>query len=88
MPQIHIVAYCVGLGYRPAISAELLSIILSCGVISRLMFGFLANQIGGIRTLMIRSRLKMFSLFYFLLINGLVSLYVVSAVFGLSQGKP
>jgi MFS family permease len=86
MPQIHIVAYCVGLGYGPAIGAELLSVMLACGVISRLMFGFLADQIGGIRTLMISSGLQMVSLFFFLPFNGLVSLYVVSAVFGLSQG--
>ena len=86
MPQIHIVAYCVGLGYGPAIGAELLSVMLACGIISRLMFGFLADQIGGIRTLMISSGLQMVSLFFFLPFNGLVSLYVVSAVFGLSQG--
>ncbi len=86
MPQVHIVAYCVGLGFGPAIGAEMLSLMLACGVISRITFGVCADRLGGFYTLILSSTLQMLSLFLFLPFNGMVSLYVVSAIFGLSQG--
>ncbi|MCV0396794.1 MAG: MFS transporter [Rhizobiaceae bacterium] len=86
MPQVHIVAYCVDLGYGPARGAEMLSMMLAAGIISRLASGFLADLIGGVKTLLLGSVLQGLSLFLYLPFDGLVSLYVVSLVFGLSQG--
>ena len=86
MPQAHIVAYCVGLGYGPAIGAELLSIMLGFGVMSRLIFGLVSDRLGGVRTVLISSFLQMLSLLFFLPFDGPVSLYIVSAMFGLAQG--
>jgi MFS family permease len=42
--------------------------------------------LGGVKTLLIGSTLQCLALFLYLPSGGLVSLYVVSAVFGLSQG--
>jgi MFS family permease len=86
MPQVHIVAYCVDLGYGPARGAEMLSLMLACGVVSRLVSGVICDKIGGIRTLILGSALQGIALLLFLPFNGLVSLYVISAVFGLFQG--
>ena len=86
MPQVHIVAYCVDLGYGPAPGAEMLALMLGCGVISRLVSGFICDKIGGIRTLILGSALQGVALLLFLPFNGLVSLYIISAVFGLFQG--
>ena len=86
MPQVHIVAYCLGLGYGPTVGAEMLSLMLACGVISRISFGICADRMGGFFTLILSSTLQMISLFLFLPFNGMISLYVVSAIFGLSQG--
>ena len=86
MPQVHIVAYCMGLGYGPTIGAEMLSLMLLCGIISRISFGICADRLGGFNTLILSSTLQMLSLFLFLPFNGMISLYVVSAIFGLSQG--
>ncbi|MEM8751843.1 MAG: MFS transporter [Pseudomonadota bacterium] len=86
MPQVHIVAYCVELGYGPAVGAEMLSLMLLGGAISRIASGALADRLGGVRTLLIGSALQLVALFLYLPYDGLVSLYVVSAVFGLSQG--
>ena len=86
MPQVHIVAYCMDLGYGVARGAEMLSIMLAAGVVSRLASGFLADRIGGIRTLLIGSVLQCLSLLFYIPFDGLASLYVVSLVFGLSQG--
>jgi MFS family permease len=86
MPQVHIVAYCVDLGYGVARGGEMLSIMLAAGVVSRLASGFLADRIGGVKTLLVGSTLQCLSLFLYIPFDGLVSLYVVSLVFGLSQG--
>lgn len=86
MPQVHIVAYCVDLGYGPAPGAQMLALMLGCGVISRLVSGVICDKIGGIRTLILGSALQGVALLLFLPFNGLVSLYIISAVFGLFQG--
>lgn len=86
MPQVHIVALCVDLGFGPAAGAEMLSLMLLGGVGSRIVSGMLADRLGGVRTLLIGSTLQMIALFFYLPAGGLVSLYVVSLVFGLSQG--
>jgi MFS family permease len=86
MPQVHIVAYCMDLGYGIAHGAEMLSIMMAAGVVSRMGSGFLADRIGGVKTLLLGSVLQCLSLFFYIPFDGLASLYVVSLVFGLSQG--
>ena len=86
MPQVHMIAYCGDLGYGAARGAEMLSIMLACGVVSRLVSGFIADRIGGLGTLILGSTLQCLALLFYLPFNGLTSLYLVSALFGLSQG--
>jgi len=86
MPQVHIVAYCADLGYGPARGAEMLSLMLGLGVVSRLASGLIADHIGGVGTLILGSTLQCLALLFYLPFDGLMSLYVVSALFGLSQG--
>ncbi len=86
MPQVHIVALCVDLGFGPAVGAEMLSLMLLGGVVSRLVSGLIADWLGGVMTLLIGSVLQCIALFLFLPFDGLVSLYIVSLIFGLSQG--
>jgi MFS family permease len=86
MPQVHIVALCVDLGFGPAVGAEMLALMLMGGVVSRLVSGMLADRLGGIPTLLIGSTLQTIALFLYLPAGGLVSLYAVSLIFGLSQG--
>jgi MFS family permease len=86
MPQVHIVAYCVDLGFGPARGAEMLSLMLACGVVSRLISGVICDRIGGIKTLLLGSALQGIALLMFLPFDGLVSLYLISAMFGLFQG--
>ena len=86
MPQVHIVAYCSDLGFGAARGAEMLSIMLGTGIVSRLASGWICDRIGGLRTLLLGSGLQGVALLLFLPFDGLVSLYVVSAMFGLFQG--
>jgi MFS family permease len=86
MPQVHIVAYCSDLGFGAARGAEMLSLMLACGIVSRLVSGLICDRIGGLRTLVLGSVLQGLALLLFLPFDGLVSLYVISALFGLFQG--
>jgi len=86
MPQVHIVAYCGDLGYGVARGAEMLSLMLGFGIISRISSGFIADRIGGVRTLLLGSVLQGAALFLYLWFDGLISLYIISALFGLFQG--
>ena len=86
MPQVHIVSFCVDLGYSAGIGGQMLSLMLVCGVISRMASGFLCDWLGGLPTVLIGSALQCLALFLYLPAGGLVSLYLVSAIFGLAQG--
>lgn len=86
MPQVHIVAYCVDLGYGVARGAEMLSLMLAGGIVSRLASGVLADRIGGLPTLLIGAVLQCLALLLYIPYDGLASLYLVSLIFGLSQG--
>lgn len=86
MPQVHIVAYCGDLGYGVARGAEMLSLMLGFGIISRVASGFIADRIGGLRTLLLGSALQGVALLLYLGFDGLTSLYIISALFGLFQG--
>lgn len=86
MPQVHIVSYCFDLGFGTAVGGQMLSVMLAGGVLSRLVFGFILDRLGGIKTVILGSTLQGLALFLFIPFDGLVSLYTVSFVFGLSQG--
>jgi MFS family permease len=86
MPQVHIVAYCGDLGFGAARGAQMLSLMLFTGIVSRLVSGWISDHIGGLRTLLLGSVLQGIALLAFLAANGVTSLYVVSAMFGLFQG--
>lgn len=86
MPQVHLVSMCVDLGFGAAVGTQMLSLMLMGGVASRLVSGFIADRLGGVRTLLIGSTLQCLALFLYLPFDGMVSLYIVSLIFGLSQG--
>jgi len=86
MPQVHIVAYCADLGYGVARGAEMLSLMMGFGIISRIASGFIADRIGGLATLLLGSVMQAAALLLYSLFDGLPPLYVISALFGLFQG--
>jgi MFS family permease len=86
MPQVHIVAYCVDLGYGGSNGAQMLSLMLGAGIISRLSFGWIADRIGPLPALLLSSSFQAAALLLYFWSNGLTSLYGVTALFGLVQG--
>ena len=86
MPQVHIVAYCSDLGFGAARGAQMLSLMLACGIASRIISGLICDRIGGLRTLLLGSALQGIALLLFIPFDSLASLYLISALFGLFQG--
>jgi len=86
MPQVHIVAYCKDLGYGVALGAQMLSVMLGLGIVSRIASGFIADRLGGLYTLLLGSTLQGLALSLYLVFDGPWSLYIVTALFGLVQG--
>ena len=86
MPQVHIVAYCTDLGLGAAQGAQMLSLMMGLGIVSRLVSGWVSDHIGGLHTLVLGALLQGVALLLFLPFDGLVPLYVVSGMFGLFQG--
>ncbi len=86
MPQVHIVAYCADLGYGVARGAEMLSLMLGFGIVSRIASGWIADRVGGIKTLLLGSTLQCVALVFYLVDDSINSLYLASALFGLFQG--
>jgi MFS family permease len=86
MPQVHIVAYCVDLGFGSANGARMLSLMLGAGIVSRLSFGLIVDRIGPLSALLLSSSLQATALLLYFWADGLMSLYAVTALFGLVQG--
>jgi MFS family permease len=64
----------------------MLSLMLASGIVSRIAFGYVMDRIGGLRTLLLGGGLQCVALALFLPFDGLASLFVISALFGLFQG--
>ncbi|MFI4998693.1 MAG: MFS transporter [Reyranellales bacterium] len=86
MPQVHIVAYCADLGYGVARGAQMLSLMLGFGIFSRIASGWVADRVGGVATMLLGSVLQTVALIFYTMSDALISLYIVSALFGLFQG--
>lgn len=86
MPQVHMVAMSVDLGYGAAAGAQILAVMLIGGIVSRLSFGMVADRLGGVKTLLISSGLQCLALFLYLPFDSYAALMGASLVFGLAQG--
>jgi MFS family permease len=86
MPQVHIVPYVLDRGFAAARGAEMLSLMLGFGIVSRVMSGWISDRVGGLRTLLVGSLLQGLVLVMFLAADSLTMLYATSIAFGLVQG--
>ena len=86
MPQVHIVPFAIDLGFEALDGARMLAVMLGCGVVSRLVSGWISDRIGGLKALLVGSALQGLVIFGFLFADGLATLYMLATAFGLSQG--
>jgi predicted MFS family arabinose efflux permease len=83
MPSQHIVAFCSDLGFASQSGAAMLSVLLGCAFLARQFWGWLADRIGGLQTLLWSSLAQATALSGFLLTRDETALFAVSAAFGL-----
>src|SRR5690606_16230275 len=65
---------------------EMLALMLGFGIVSRLASGWILDRIGGLATLLLGAVLQGAALAFYIPFDGLASLYIISAMFGLVQG--
>jgi MFS family permease len=83
MPQAHLVALCSDLGISATMGAAMLSLLLGAGVISRQLWGLVADRIGGLSTALLSSAMQAAGMTGFLYTTSEVGLFTVSAAFGI-----
>jgi MFS family permease len=83
MPQGHLVALCSDVGIPTPVGAAMLSMLLGLAFVSRQFWGFVADRIGGLRTILAGSVCQIVAMIGFLATESEAGLFAVSAVFGL-----
>jgi MFS family permease len=83
MPQSHLVAFCSDVGIPITHGAAMLSVLLACAFIGRQVWGFVADKIGGLRTILAGSVCQATAMTGFLMTQDEAGLYVVAVAFGL-----
>jgi MFS family permease len=83
MPQTHLVAFCSDLGIKPSHGAAMLSLLLGAGFVSRQIWGYISDRIGGLQTVLVSSGCQALAMTGFLFTQDEVGLFAVSAAFGL-----
>src|SRR5258708_21557191 len=82
IPSQHIVAFCGDLGFASQSGAAMLSVLLGSAFLARQFWGWLADRIGGLQTLLWSSLAQPPPLPAFLLPQAEAALFRVSAAFG------
>jgi MFS family permease len=83
LPQSHLVAFCSDVGIPPSQGAAMLSVMTGCAFVSRQFWGWLADRVGGLLTLILGSACQALAISAFLLTQNEAGLFAVSAAFGL-----
>jgi MFS family permease len=83
MPPGHLVALCSDLGIAPAQGALMLSVLLGTALISRQLWGWFSDHVGGLLTILTASICQAAAMVGFTLTQDEAGLFAVSAAFGL-----
>jgi MFS family permease len=86
MPMAHMVAFCSDIGIGPAHGAAMLSVLLGTAFVARQAWGWIADRMGGLVTVLLASLGQAVAMSGFLMTQDEVGLFTVSAIFGLGFG--
>lgn len=86
IPLAHIVAFCSDIGIGPEPGAAMLSLQLAAGFVAQQFWGWVANRLGGLRTVLFASASMAVAMTGFLATQNEIGLFSVSGVFGLAFG--
>lgn len=78
----HLIPYFSDTGRSPASAATLVFVAMLAGTVGRVLFGSLADRIGGLATYALASAGQTVTVYWFVELEWLPSLYVLSALFG------
>ena len=83
MPTAHLVALCSDDGISPEHGALMLSMLLGLAFASRQFLGWVADSLGGLRTVLFSSAAQAASILVFALAQNEIGLFAASAIYGL-----
>ncbi|HEY1245507.1 MAG TPA: MFS transporter [Hyphomicrobiaceae bacterium] len=83
MPASHLIAFCGDVGLPAAKGAAMLSVLLVTAFVSRQLWGWLSDRVGGLMTLLVGSLTQATAMTGFLLTQDEAGLFAVAAAFGL-----
>ena len=87
IPVAHLVAHASDLGHATARAAEMLAIALFTSTVIRLVGGpLLVDRFGGLVALLVFSGLQTAAMLFYVVVDGMLALYTVSALFGIGYG--
>ena len=87
MPVAHLVAHASDLGHATARAAEMLAIALLISTVVRIAAGALVvDRFGGLVALLVFSGLQTVAMLLYAVVDGMLALYTVSALFGIGYG--
>jgi MFS family permease len=83
IPIVHTVAMLTDRGLPYAEAARIFVVIMGSGVLGRILLGRLTDRLGGLRSYLLASALQTTLVFWFIRVESLPLLYLLSALFGL-----
>ncbi|HET6197353.1 MAG TPA: MFS transporter [Acetobacteraceae bacterium] len=86
MPMAHMVAFCSDIGIAPTQGAAMLSVLLGSAFFARQFWGWLADRVGGLRTILFASAAQAVAMAGFLVTQDEIGLFTIAAVFGFGFG--
>ena len=83
VPLVHLVTLAADRGFSPALAGSLLTTVMFSGVVGRLAFGIFADLIGPLKSHALASAAQTATVFWFVTLDSLPSLYLLAIAFGL-----
>jgi MFS family permease len=83
VPLVHVVTLAGDRGFSPALAGSVLTTIMFSGVVGRIAFGIIADRIGAFKSYALASASQTATVFWFVTLDSLPSLYLVAILFGL-----
>jgi MFS family permease len=82
IPQGHLVAFCSDLGLPAIQGAMMLSVLQASAFVSRVLWGWMADRIGGLKTVLLGSSLQAVAVAAFMTTQDEAGLFAIAAAYG------
>jgi MFS family permease len=82
IPQGHLVAFCSDIGIPAIQGAAMLSVLQASAFVSRVLWGWLADRIGGLKTVLLGSSCQALAIAAFMATQDEAGLFAIAAAYG------